>query len=315
MSSNDSLIVPFGQYKGKHVTELVADKKYIDWLKSQPGLLEKYPTINNIIVHQTIVTGGASKTPEHNKLQNLFLSKEFQVKFLNHMSPISKDVYEPRFNEIYESETYKKSFGEKRFDYSKYNWDLAKISVEFEGIYNWDVSMNANTLYESFIGNPTIDDGYYVPGYLTSYDTWASKYNTQDLTFTTSGGEYGKKNYYAGLSRGRKYRIEIKPTLGDDYPAVLRKMKTQIELTKKSSGGICGTPVLLVGKFESESATLDQLKAIFKQTDIKVVLLDEILKSEKKADVPKYVSILEEEYLHMKKKLIAYESKCGEIDV
>ena len=64
-------LVPFGKYKDKSVTELLADKNYVDWLKKQSWFSEKGP-IYNIVVNQTINTTNNSKTPEHNKLQNLF---------------------------------------------------------------------------------------------------------------------------------------------------------------------------------------------------------------------------------------------------
>lgn len=312
--------MPIGKYKGKHITEILADKSYVDWMKSQPGFLDKMPTaINNIIVHQTIVTGGAaSKTPEHNKLQNLFLSKEFQVKFLNHMSPISKEKYELWFNELCKTDKYKECFGDLKLQFSNYAWEKASISTEFEGSFNWDVVINATIPSETLKGTVSRIDSR---SGRSEYESWFddSCRGLRGVYFgTVRKNDYSYCNY-ASVSREGTFNIEVKPILGDDYPAVLRKMKTQIELSKKASSGSSrgsyGNPVLLVGKFESESATLDQLKAIFKQTGIKVVLLDEILKPEKKAEVQKYVNILEEEYLHMKKKLLAYESKYGELDV
>jgi hypothetical protein len=89
---------------------------------------------------------------------------------------------------------------------------------------------------------------------------------------------------------------EIKPLLGDDYPCVLRKMKSQIALTdvhcKKEDEKqyedsktynvrnikirTHPTYVLLLGAFEAESATFEQLKKIFGQSGIEVVLVSEL---------------------------------------
>ena len=66
-----------------------------------------------------------------------------------------------------------------------------------------------------------------------------------------------------------KVRIEIKPQLGDDYPSVLRQMRHNQPLNQLSY-----YDVLLIGRFESESINLDQLRGIF--GNYRVVLLSEI---------------------------------------
>jgi hypothetical protein len=57
------------------------DTNYLEWCKQQDWF-KKYPIVYNICVNQTIVNQNEnSKTPEHNKIQNLFLEKENQNKF------------------------------------------------------------------------------------------------------------------------------------------------------------------------------------------------------------------------------------------
>jgi uncharacterized protein (DUF3820 family) len=81
-------IVPFGKYKDKSVLELLADEKYVEWLKQQ-SWFSNQKQIYNIVVHQTIPTTNNSKTPEHNKLQNLFLDKSNQHKLLSQLFNIN----------------------------------------------------------------------------------------------------------------------------------------------------------------------------------------------------------------------------------
>ena len=78
-------IVPFGKYKDKSVLELLADEKYVEWLKQQ-SWFSNQKQIYNIVVYQTIPTTNNSKTPEHNKLQNLFLDKSNQHKLISFSS-------------------------------------------------------------------------------------------------------------------------------------------------------------------------------------------------------------------------------------
>ena len=75
-------IVPFGKHKGKPITTLLNDTKYLEWCKKQEWF-KKYHIVYNICVNQTIVNNNeSSKTPEHNRIQNLFLEEENVKKFL-----------------------------------------------------------------------------------------------------------------------------------------------------------------------------------------------------------------------------------------
>ena len=73
-------LVPFGKYAGQPVDVLLADASYVDWLRSQPGVMEmlqrRSPTVFNILMV------GAPKmddTPEHNALQAKFLEESFHT--------------------------------------------------------------------------------------------------------------------------------------------------------------------------------------------------------------------------------------------
>jgi hypothetical protein len=73
---------------------------------------------------------------------------------------------------------------------------------------------------------------------------------------------------------------EIKPILSDDYPCVLRKLKTQIELTNVDKGcfqGFNKKYVLIIGSFTSTNTSVEQLISIFNQTGIKIVFINELV--------------------------------------
>jgi hypothetical protein len=76
-------IVPFGKYKDQPVQLLLADSGYMEWLTGQPGLMamleKRYPVIFNII---TVGAPRTDDTPEHNKMQALFLARDFQYAFI-----------------------------------------------------------------------------------------------------------------------------------------------------------------------------------------------------------------------------------------
>ena len=86
---------------------------------------------------------------------------------------------------------------------------------------------------------------------------------------------------------------ELKPTLSDDYPCVLRKLKTQIELIKNDQQtrkdgllkSIFATYalvyVLIIGSFTSIHVSKEQLITIFKQSNITIVFTDNIFEPSK----------------------------------
>jgi len=146
-------IVSFGKYKNKCVTELLADKKYVDWLKKQAGIKDKYPTIYNIIVHQTINTTDNSKTPEHNKLQNLFLDKNNKKKLISKIYERKKTetlirierinkINEMINNKVLKNPQIKKDFGEISILYFDFIEKIKCPVTKFEFIYNWDLYLN-----------------------------------------------------------------------------------------------------------------------------------------------------------------------------
>lgn len=167
--------------------------------------------------------------------------------------------------------------GEKNTDYS----------TEFEGMFNWDLIINNISRFRCICDWETKKD-----------DRCSCKYEKED--------DVSKEPIFC----------EIKPSIGDDYPSVLRKMKTQIELTRKSMnserlehlkalgytdsiggckwedlkeirGLLSSTPncwnigfrpmyVLLVGKITTDTITREELVKIFNQTCIKVVFVEEL---------------------------------------
>ena len=77
----------------------------------------------NIIVNQTIHTSNNTKTPEHNKLQNLFLDEENVEKLLLNI--------------------YIKKYKTDKIS----NVKIYFSNIIFEGIYNWDLVVEKNNKF------------------------------------------------------------------------------------------------------------------------------------------------------------------------
>ena len=279
-------IVPFGKYKGEPITSLLNDTKYLEWCKDQ-AWFQKFPIVYNICVNQALTTTNeGSKTPEHNKLQNLFLDKERQLKLLYHLIPSIKNTYNlldksydlPEFKEHY-----KGSFAGS---------DI-QIRIEFEYNFNWDLALfasNYKSIYPIYCNQ--------VNDYDFSLSEKESKELYKKINMKKISDEFNKiafvsvDKHFCSIEFNMKRQImcEIKPLVGDDYPNILRKMKCQIELTENDiakkndytrsrfssiKDRVCSY-VLMVKTFESSSTTKAQLIEIFGQAGIKVIFIGDL---------------------------------------
>lgn len=248
-------LVTFGKYKGKPVTELIADANYLEWCKKQEFF--KNTSVYNIVVNQ-VIEKTSSKTPEHNKLQNLFLDDHFCRKIYDHNVD-----WVQKIQELYENELFTKIFGDQRFN----EQITKKINVQFEAEYNWDVKIS-----------------YYID--IKSDKLTTSKYDDFEIMRTLTkktpiewSYDYVSPRVYefcASQFESISVFIELKPLLGDDYPEVLRKMSTQIKLTKNDKTFTFNRFYILVKDFDSSTTTREQLIKIFLQHDIKVIFMEDL---------------------------------------
>lgn len=261
-------IVSTGKYAGQPITELLKDQWYIDnVLKKEESKTwfnpnnKNWAPIYNIIVNQNISTNKDGKTPEHNKLQNLFLEYKNVVKLLR------KILYN-KTGDIPVKTHY-------------------EHNCEFEAIFNWDILIKDIYIYKC-----RCDDN-------------------------ACGGCWDTVN-----KQTNDICIEIKPLLGDDYPCVLRKMKTQIELTKNDyiikdpkfgeypTKYVPSNYVLLIKYFNSINTTKEQLIEIFKQSHIKIIFIDEVFDNLQSETIKEKIQQIQDIVINpIQKNELEYENK------
>lgn len=116
-------IIPFGKYKGQPVEVLMNDRPYLDWLQSQEWFTSRYQKINTLIINNF---REPTETPEHNKLQALFLDGKFLFRFVEHL----KTKYASQF--YYERKDVDSDKWEQ-FQYNDEDWrELGEASICFE---------------------------------------------------------------------------------------------------------------------------------------------------------------------------------------
>jgi len=233
------------------------DASYLGWLDGQTWFRDKF-----IELHQTIINYNAepAETPEHNALQVKFLDDDYCVRFAKAAGVTGLQTFESgRLTEV-----------ERVTDY---------IAAEEKKIAELQAKLNQNP-----------------DGYFKKY--WSDEINDReknsagwqrrlglirtakplvyicdrefemagvDVTFTFGimPDSLDLKTHYA-LYETWKFRIEIKPAIGDDYPAVLRQMRS----SKANK--------LLVSEFNAAGATRGDFVATFKTAGITVVFADRV---------------------------------------
>ena len=132
-------IVPgTGKYAGKSVLELMADDWYVNNFLKQKSWFsptnKNWAPIYNIIVNQNISTNKDGKTPEHNRLQNLFLDENNQHKLVSNLFKIELP---DGINNLLDDDTFIRCFGKIKIQ--EFTNNLDRSSVKFEDKFNFDV--------------------------------------------------------------------------------------------------------------------------------------------------------------------------------
>jgi hypothetical protein len=352
MDTQSLPIVSFGKYKGKPVTEFLADTQYVEWCKKQPGMLEKNPTIYNIVVNQQIMPNNKnSKTPEHNRLQNLFLNPDNLGKLRKSVFKTYLDNFEIKLNNLINDEHFIRGFSKHKKE-DLMNFPNTMGRVIFEDKYNWDMCYYMSTITINFKLDETEFKEHYdikKEEYMKEIqeknkclkeESWRGitdekfKKICEDKYQDKYNEDYEKYSiiYYKGCIRKHLGELdcmyftggmsimlfsnyllccEIKPTLGDDYPEVLRKMKTQQSLSDNDKKWRVGEYLkynkiylLLIGSFESTATSREQLIEIFKQSNIRVKFINDIIPSSCIEQFPPGKQILADQQLLPDKQLL-----------
>lgn len=248
-------IIPFGTYKDHPIEVLQKDKSYTEWLMSQSFFKDNYPDIHTIVINNFNIK--TDDTPEHNNMQIKFLNEDYRLKlaYLIHNKRLFK--FNSSFFPIYLKEILEPSnlTDEERKEIvneiSNYNntnlLDFYKLIFENKGL---DVSYR---LSYGFKSKKTMFKGYYSEGF--------EKFLNEIWRAETS----------------IEFNIELKPTVGDDYPSILRQMNN------------IGAKILVLKEYTGQGATLDEVKQFFKLSYVTVLLENEI----DSIELPNYDKILE----------------------
>ena len=253
-------ILPFGKYKGQPVEVLEQDQQYRDWLLAQPWFRERFQLIHTYIVNNF---GAPAETPEHNALQARFLDESFRNALgellfdsanrrVDVTDLVNKEIAEIRDKLtalLVSRETLPRPFVSREYN----DRTMAELTADIAAL-----TSRADPL-QAWLACPIVRLDSYVWFEREGRDVdiawrWMPTFVERDPN--------GESRWY--LTCGRDVGCELKPTIGDDYPAILRQMRAS------------NAAVLVIGEYQGTGATEQQMRAIFRASGIRVVFVSEI---------------------------------------
>ena len=196
---HQEVMIPFGKYQGQPVSVLQNDPRYASWLSQQEWAKQKFPHVVNVIINRF---GNDEETPEHNAMQSKFMNKGYCAAVASLLGKIaindcskaiswfSNKVNRGPYQDLDSSTKWKKA----TFRVSKKTQKLSDLidSIKFE----------VNAIYVYF-----------------------EVYSDYLVVLESGSGSWKKEWFGLESINPKKVKLEIKPKVGDDYPAIIRQMR------------------------------------------------------------------------------------------
>jgi uncharacterized protein (DUF3820 family) len=294
MSDDTPKIIPFGKYKGRLVEELlVDDPAYLQWLAGQDWFRAKFN-----ILHQVIINRGAEpeETPEHNAIQVKFLDDDFCVRLLDHIDPqycekaitalraghqhnlqlIGRAIVKEQENLTQAKERVARYTRDAREELDKRYYsrmlegaekDRDRHVARVDYLFRVQKEFTPPIVALQFRVTRQFEErGVDVILTFSLKSTQHDVMPPNDLSLVWYHYDESRDPYgWSDLSYSvGSIHIELKPVIGDDYPAILRQMKRT------------GADVLFVGAYTGQGATEEQFVQTMATAGIRVVFAREV---------------------------------------
>lgn len=248
-------IIPFGKYKGRSLKEVArVDADYLKWLQHQPWFKKKFAvnvTVNNYS------EGPSQDSPEHNALQARFLDEDFLM-----------EIFAPFFGR----DPVMMMQGNRDHDYQMVRSRADEAAAQGprpDYLYGqkdtrprWEI-VEKNSWPDARIAWRT---NFEVEGADVSVRAWVPRFSADICkdkdaeVVTVEYFEVAPERYDIDLSTHLFWaKIECKPSIGEDYPAILRQMKRN------------KCEYLVYERFVAESVPLEKVKKIFAASEIRMI--------------------------------------------
>jgi hypothetical protein len=268
-------IMPIGKYKGMTVEEIISvDPGYIEWVTNQNWFQEKFDKTYNTIIN--IFNPQKNEcSPEHNKLQMMFLDDKIKEKVV--LSVLKEDIISKIANKekgdiylILPDKTGYSYYGNRPIEsvkwhkkienFIEYQTDYSSLVFENKG---FDVSFVCRVSSKNILVNDILKNIDY-PINTEEICFFNRRPNVNDTRYEKIGND-GKISFEYYNDR---FFIEIKPSIGDDFPNILRQIKKNIKIDRDISHI---RPILYYNTFDVSNLSLQEVEKYFKNEGIRMV--------------------------------------------
>lgn len=206
-----STVIPFGKYKGQPIEALTADPQYCEWLLAQDWFRSRYQPIYTIVVNNF---GEPAETPEHNQMQALFTDVDYCKRFI--LRACTRPLL-ARFTELKDEKLGFEAF------------DLKRLETQRETLKETWWREHQPDRYDKEVKGAEAHIAQIKATIEKLQKTAVADFNVS-ATFEVHGAdvllEYRFLFHCNRLEADGYIYVECKPSLGDDYPAVLRQIIT-----------------------------------------------------------------------------------------
>jgi hypothetical protein len=266
--------VPFGKYKNQPYEVLLADSGYAMYLLSAmyAKLQSHYPALLAFLVSRY---GLPDSTPEHNRLQNRFLDESFAIRFAMAASPRLRQflttLQHIDLGKAWADYVRRELTTEKERSDRRQRWDPVSRMPELRDDLVRQASRLSFVPFSGTLEGTTwlkpvarVELEFEKDGADVSYCVTGGGAVETVVPIKLGGNEVDEEKRIMAYGVNFPFRVEVKPIVGDDYPAILRAMKT------------VKTRQLLVGEYAGAGATWDEMVKVFELSSITAVLLDDV---------------------------------------
>lgn len=224
-------ILQVGKYKGKPVEVLASDPSYTEWLVKQDWFKQKYQHQYNIIINNFCEP---NDTPEHNQLQAKFLKDEINAALIRLCFAVPDNCPIQILSKKFEKD----------------GWDVA-IQF-FIARFCFLPKESGNTWWERTLDKREECEDHFGWGDPPFAEKHYGKIRLVEARLPFSNDAVG---------------VELKPTLGDDYPSVLRQVKRH---------GAVACKTVVIEHFNSCAVSFEDVQEMFACDNIKLLTLGQI---------------------------------------
>lgn len=282
---------PVGKHRGKDVVRVMTDDpKYIQHMTAQPWFTQKHQAVFDFVEQRC---PDVSETPIHNAIQMKFLSPDFQVAFARAVG-VQRLIDKTR-QEFVRDATPHAIAGTVFSDWSFKREGTARLTVAREKLrelrrdrrrkrVEQDAAKYAaerKLILEKYVQYRSGRVASVVDRHLQASEHEFERYT--DVRFRVQWG-FEKGSFKRTMAC--HFYVEVKPSVGDDYPEVLRQMQRQREKWWRAHqkhqdswwhySSLQSCWVLLVDRFAARGANWDQLRDYFATNRFYIVSLQNV---------------------------------------